>query len=104
MPGAFHGTRTIGGTGWPSPAGKHWIIEVYSCTPCCISAVPLSKPHCAIASAENPEGIASQELITTLPEAQISLTLFAIVPSLRCNLFRPRERQPLKAPRRLAIR
>ncbi|CKZ16645.1 Uncharacterised protein [Mycobacterium tuberculosis] len=38
----------------------------------------LSKPHCAITSAEKPEGIASQPLTTTLPAAQISLTLFAI--------------------------
>jgi hypothetical protein len=30
-------------------------------------------------SAENPEGIASQAFTTTLPDAHISLTLFAIV-------------------------
>src|ERR1700685_2673178 len=48
-----------------------------------MSTVTLSKPHCAITSAEKPEGIASQAFTTTFPDAQISLTLFAIVPSLR---------------------
>src|ERR1700758_4674474 len=44
-----------------------------------MSTVTLSKPHCAIISAEKPEGIASQAFTTTLPEAQICLTLlFAI--------------------------
>src|SRR3989440_3630279 len=43
-----------------------------------MSTVTLSKPHCAITSAENPEGIASQAFTTALPEAQIFLTLFAI--------------------------
>src|ERR1700730_17845455 len=42
-----------------------------------MSTVTLSKPHCAITSAENPEGIASQAFTTALPDAQISLTLFA---------------------------
>src|SRR5581483_4456335 len=48
-----------------------------------MSTVTLSKPHCAITSAEKPAGMASQPLITALPEAQICLTLFAIrcVPS-----------------------
>jgi hypothetical protein len=40
--------------------------------------VTLSKPHCAITSAENPDGIASQAFTTALPEAQTFLTLFAI--------------------------
>jgi hypothetical protein len=44
-----------------------------------MSTVTLSKPHCAITSAEKPEGIASQAFTTTLPDAQISLTLLAIV-------------------------
>src|SRR3978361_122021 len=43
-----------------------------------MSTVTLSKPHCAITSAENPEGIASQAFTTALPEAHIFLTLFAI--------------------------
>src|SRR5262249_8805960 len=42
------------------------------------STVTLSKPHCAIISAEKPEGIASQAFTTALPEAQICLTLFGI--------------------------
>jgi hypothetical protein len=40
--------------------------------------VTLSNPHCAITSAENPEGIASQAFTTALPEAHTFLTLFAI--------------------------
>src|SRR5256886_8324195 len=44
-----------------------------------MSTVTLSKPHCAITSAENPEGIASQAFTTALPDAQIFLTLFATV-------------------------
>src|SRR5882724_4760448 len=79
MPGSFQGTRTIGVTGWPCIAWKHCIIDWYSCTPCCISTVTLSKPHCAITSAEKPDGIASQAFTTTLPDAHISLTLFAII-------------------------
>jgi hypothetical protein len=43
-----------------------------------MSTVTLSKPHCAITSAENPEGIASQAFTTALPEAHTFLTLFAI--------------------------
>jgi hypothetical protein len=50
--------------------------------------VTLSKPHCAITSAENPEGMASQAFTTTLPDAHISLTLFAIVFPLLCNWSR----------------
>src|SRR5689334_463082 len=46
-----------------------------------MSTVTLSKPHCAMTSAEKPEGIASQAFTTTLPCAQSSLTLFAIVPA-----------------------
>src|SRR5260370_41763512 len=49
-----------------------------------MSTVTLSKPHCAITSAENPEGIASQALTTALPEAQTFFTLFAIA---RVSLF-----------------
>src|SRR5258705_3033651 len=41
-----------------------------------ISTVTLSNPHCAITSAENPEGIASQAFTTALPEAHTFLTLF----------------------------
>jgi hypothetical protein len=43
-----------------------------------MSTVTLSKPHCAITSAENPEGIASQAFTTALPDAQTVLRLFAI--------------------------
>src|SRR6516162_1220853 len=43
-----------------------------------MSTVTLSKPHCAIISAEKPDGIASQAFTTVLPEAQICLTLFGI--------------------------
>src|SRR3984957_2185903 len=43
-----------------------------------MSTVTLSKPHCAITSAENPDGIASQAFTTALPEAQTFFTLFAI--------------------------
>src|SRR6476659_3729353 len=78
MPGSFQGTRTIGVTGWPFMAWKHCTIERSSCTPCCMSTVTLSKPHCAITSAEKPDGIASQAFTTALPEAQTFLTLFAI--------------------------
>src|ERR1700733_16211591 len=42
-----------------------------------MSTVTLSKPHCAITSAENPDGIASQAFTTALPEAHTFLTLFA---------------------------
>src|ERR1700737_2210654 len=41
-----------------------------------MSTVTLSNPHCAITSAEKPEGIASQAFTTALPEAHIFLTLF----------------------------
>jgi hypothetical protein len=41
-----------------------------------MSTVTLSKPHCAITSAENPDGIASQAFTTALPEAHTFLTLF----------------------------
>ena len=27
MPGSFHGTRTIGVTGWAFMAWKHWTID-----------------------------------------------------------------------------
>ena len=43
-----------------------------------MSTVTLSKPHCAITSAENPEGIASQAFTTALPEAQTFLTLLFV--------------------------
>src|SRR5437762_3237369 len=46
-----------------------------------MSTVTLSKPHCATISAEKPEGIASHALTTALPDFQISLTLFATLPS-----------------------
>src|ERR1700754_2438222 len=46
-----------------------------------MSTVTLSKPHCAITSAENPDGIASQAFTTALPEAHTFLTLFATLHS-----------------------
>src|SRR5258708_14667724 len=49
-----------------------------------MSTVTLSKPHCAITSAENPEGIASQAFTTALPEAQTFFTLFATFVFLPC--------------------
>src|SRR3981189_1008602 len=51
-----------------------------------MSTVTLSNPHCAITSAENPDGIASQAFTTALPEAHTFLTLFAI---WRVFLFLP---------------
>src|SRR6202035_4866892 len=42
-----------------------------------MSTVTLSKPHCEITSAENPDGIARQALNTDLPEAHTFLTLLA---------------------------
>src|SRR4051794_11708078 len=44
-----------------------------------MSTVTLSKPHCAITSAENPDGIASQPFTTALPAAQTFLTLFVVI-------------------------
>src|SRR5712675_2609582 len=44
-----------------------------------MSTVTLSKPHCAITSAENPDGMASQAFTTALPEAQTFLTLFVVI-------------------------
>src|SRR5216683_2308352 len=59
-----------------------------------MSTVTLSKPHCAITSAEKPDGIASQAFTATLPEAQISLILFATLFSFS---FLKRRRRPLDA-------
>src|SRR5258706_15697871 len=51
-----------------------------------MSTVTLSNPHCAITSAENPDGIASQAFTTALPEAQTFFTLLAtLFPSLCPN-------------------
>src|ERR1700686_134454 len=52
-----------------------------------MSTVTLSKPHCAITSAENPEGIASQAFTTALPEAQTVLTLFATLVSFPVSSY-----------------
>src|SRR5277367_1661384 len=52
-----------------------------------MSTVTLSKPHCAITSAEKPEGIASHALTTALPEAQTFLTLLAIDRVSFCGFF-----------------
>src|SRR5437588_8771791 len=65
-----------------------------------MSTVTLSKPHCAIISAEKPEGIASHALTTALPDFQISLTLFATLPSfLLFWTLRPRGRGSLSPPK-----
>src|ERR1700681_3071012 len=64
-----------------------------------MSTVTLSNPHCAITSAENPDGIASQAFTTALPEAHTFLTLFATIysfpfcpnaPSLRAKRSNPK--------------
>src|SRR5437868_10982475 len=52
-----------------------------------MSTVTLSKPHCAMTSAENPEGIASQAFTTALPDAQTFLTLFVIGGVSLCRLL-----------------
>src|SRR5918994_5190582 len=61
-----------------------------------MSTVTLSKPHCAITSAENPDGIASQALTTALPEAQTFLTLLVVIDRAsfcdRCNRLKIRGR------------
>src|SRR6478609_4763972 len=64
-----------------------------------MSTVTLSKPHCAITSAENPDGIASHAFTTALPEAQTFLTLFAIG---RVSLFSFVVRRISEWPERLA--
>src|SRR6266568_8636482 len=46
-----------------------------------MSTVTLSNPHCAITSAEKPDGIANQAFTTALPEAHTFLTLFATLHS-----------------------
>jgi hypothetical protein len=68
-----------------------------------MSTVTLSKPHCAITSAENPEGIVSQEFTTTLPDAHISLTLFAIAFPLGYDLLfgQPTDRREAPPEKRL---
>src|SRR3984885_12374255 len=52
-----------------------------------MSTVMLSQPHCAITSAEKPDGIASQPLTHALPAASRALSLFAIW------VFPPRQRE-----------
>src|SRR6185312_6786606 len=44
-----------------------------------MSTVTLSKPHCAITSAEKPDGIASHAFTTALPEAHTFLTLLVVI-------------------------
>src|SRR3981081_2380194 len=44
-----------------------------------MSTVTLSKPHCAITSAENPDGMASQAFTTAFPAAHTFLTLFVVI-------------------------
>src|SRR3569832_982426 len=44
-----------------------------------MSTVTLSKPHCAITSAEKPDGIASHAFTTALPEAHTFLTFLVVI-------------------------
>src|SRR4051794_23163108 len=44
-----------------------------------MSTVTLSKPHCAITSAEKPDGIASHAFTTALPEAHTFLMLLVVI-------------------------
>src|SRR5205823_9238805 len=44
------------------------------------STVTLSQPHCAITSAENPEGIASHPFTAALPAFHRSFSLFSAMP------------------------
>src|ERR1700751_3562498 len=65
-----------------------------------MSTVTLSKPHCAIISAEKPEGIASQAFTTALPWAQICLTLlFGIDRVSFCRFFKMLAGRPSDRPR-----
>ena len=50
-----------------------------------MSTVTLSQPHCAITSAEKPDGMASQPLTQALPAASRALSLFAIWAFPRCK-------------------
>src|SRR6266850_2604503 len=45
-----------------------------------MSTVTLSQPHCAMTSAENPEGIASHPLTAALPAFHRSFSLFSAMP------------------------
>jgi hypothetical protein len=47
-----------------------------------MSTVTLSKPHCAITSAEKPDGMASQALRQALPDFNRALSLFMSRPLL----------------------
>src|ERR1700681_895717 len=77
-----------------------------------MSTVTLSKPHCAITSAENPDGIASQAFTTALPEAHTFFTLFATLfpslcpftPSLRAKRSNPSPQEQIGLLRRYAPR
>jgi hypothetical protein len=43
-----------------------------------MSTVTLSQPHCAMTSAENPEGMASHPLTAALPALHRSFSLFSV--------------------------
>jgi hypothetical protein len=45
-----------------------------------MSTVTLSQPHCAMTSAENPEGMASHPLTAALPAFHRSFSLFSAMP------------------------
>src|ERR1051326_4420233 len=65
-----------------------------------MSTVTLSHPHCAITSAENPEGIASHPLTAALPAFHRSFSLLSATPfPFRCRAISPRHREgnPSKA-------
>src|SRR3979490_1730333 len=65
-----------------------------------MSTVTLSNPHCAITSAENPEGIASQALTTALPEAHTFLDFVCHVVSFHFSIHAVIASQRVGAKRR----
>src|ERR1051326_4060461 len=65
-----------------------------------MSTVTLSHPHCAITSAENPEGIASHPLTAALPAFHRSFTLLsATLCPFGCRAISPRHREGTLAKR-----
>src|ERR1051326_7056523 len=64
-----------------------------------MSTVTLSHPHCAIISAENPEGIASHPLTAALPAFHRSFSLLSAMPSPFGRAISPRHREGTLAKR-----
>src|SRR5437016_953947 len=60
-----------------------------------MSTVTLSQPHCAMTSAENPDGIASQPLTAALPACQRSLSLLSAIVAPSRPSTRPVSRPPV---------